>query len=154
MAEYEAVIAVATVSTFVLGGLRYTLLETVKKKKERITKEIQNKMATLLKSHSNKLDKDKKDFILDLVGLYHLENRLKTSEREFRNIVYGFIGIIFSSLIYAFAGASSFPVIFFIGEFSLVPIVMGFGSLYTTVRIIEKYEDDVSPREFAKRLRI
>ena len=146
MVDYEIILAAVAVSSFVLVWLKFSLLENIKKKIVPITTEIQEKMIKLLKSYDKKIGNDKNNFILDLVGMYHLERRLKTSEREFRNIVYGFIGIIFSSVVYAFAGTASLPIIFLIDEFSFMPIILGFGSLYTTVKLIEKYEDNALPR--------
>jgi hypothetical protein len=141
-----------------LGGCKYLFLNQINKKRSEIVDKLQLNMNQLLNSSSSLIKSNKKDFVLDMVGLYRLETRMKSADKHFRMIFFGFAGFSVLSLIfvivYPLVGIFVMIPIGLLGELCLLLCVDGFNSIYDTVKSIEKYEAGVPPREFTKNLRI
>lgn len=153
MVDMSLVIVIATLLSFFMLWSKSLFLDKIVAKRTEILNKIETDTNDLLENYKNYVKHNKREFILDLKGLYDLEERIKEADAYSRDMLFSFFGILILTLIYSILGFSPLLILLMIipSEICVVYSIKAFLRLNTTVKFIEKYETGGRPRDFVKR---
>ncbi|MEM5869878.1 MAG: hypothetical protein QXR09_01785 [Candidatus Aenigmatarchaeota archaeon] len=137
---------------FILGGIRFIIYKQIIKERNKILEKIKEDYKKFLKHPKITSDEEKRNFIKNLAGLYKFEIELKRVDISFKNLFFGFIGLLVGIFIFDVFGVPSLIVVIIILEVFGILSFLEFMFLNETYNHINLYESGKPPKEFIKKI--
>jgi hypothetical protein len=151
---FELTLAFVGILGFILAGTRLIVYNRIIKERDKILLKIEEDYKKLLRKPKIMSHEEKTNFIKDLSGLYRFETRLKTADRDFKDLFLGFIGLLIGVFIFDIFGLTSLIFVMIILEISGIWSFIAFSYINETNKYIDMYKFGKLPREFIKKMRI
>jgi len=154
--ELPITMALGVILGFTNIGVRAIIYKQINQKKTTSLSSLTTELERLLNDATHLVNKNKREFMKNIAGLYKLELLLRQTDNYMRAVFFGSVLIMIGVFIIEFTNMSLIPLVIgiLVSEIGALWVWFSFIDMNSALEIIEKMERGTTPLEIVKNMKI